>query len=227
MSIATRTSTLAALAVLVAGCQRDQRREPVDSGTTGRAIAESPGALATRREAQEALERARLAFERKDSLLAKSELKGAATFLRTEAQQAAGEAQAALRRAADELEVLGDRIAKGQLRSGAALVTASLSVNRTEAAYHLQRAKDALATAAHSRAADELTMTVDHLERAAKDAGRQADTTITSAIANARTLANELMKGIAAVPDESKKVADGLSIAIARLGGDVKVQKEP
>lgn len=219
--------TLLAITVVAAGCQRGERREPADTGAATRAVTESPGALATRREAQEALERARLAFERKDSLVAQSELKDAATFLRTEAQQAVGEGQAALRRAAGELDALGDRIAKGELRSAAALVTASLTVNRAEAAYHLQRAKDAVAQAANTRAAEELTMTVDHLERAAKDAGRQADTVVASAIAKARTLASELTTGVAAVPDEMTKVTDGLSNAIVRLGGDLKVKKDP
>ena len=62
-----RTMTLLVITVVAAGCQRGERREPADTGAATRAVTESPGALATRREAQEALERARLAFERKDS----------------------------------------------------------------------------------------------------------------------------------------------------------------
>lgn len=226
MSMTPRTTTLLGVALLVAGCQRAERLATADTGTTVRAVAEAPGELATRREAQETLDRALLAFERKESALAKSELKDAAAFIRTEAQEAAGEGQAALRRAADDLDALGERISKGQVRSAGEFVTASLAVNRAEAAFHLQRAKDLLAKAENTRAGEEITMTVDHLERAAKDAGRQADTVITSAIARARTLAGELMKGVSAVPDEVTTVTGGLSNAIGRVSGSVKVKKE-
>lgn len=226
MSIATRTTTLLALSAIVLGCQRTEPRTAADTQVAPRPLTESPGALASRRETQDAVERARLAIERKDLQSAKSELTDAAAFLRTEAQQAAGDVQTLLRRAADDLDGIGNRIANGQVKSVAALVTASLAVNRAEAAFHLDRAKDAIANAENTRAGEELTMTIDHLERAAKDAGRESDAVIRSAIADARTLAGELMKGVTATPDNRTKVTDGLANAIARVGASVKVTKE-
>jgi hypothetical protein len=227
MWIHGRTTTTLTLAVLVAACQRTAQHPPADTGRSLRTVVESPGALATRRETQDALERARLAFERKDARLATFELKDAAAFIRTEAEEVGSEARAALRYAADELDTLVTRIAKGDVRSAAPFVTASLTVNRAEAAFHLQWATDALAKADNARAADELTMTVDHLERAAKDAGRETDPVIDSAIADARTLAGELAKGVAAVPDERMRVTEGLANAITRFDAFVKVTKEP
>lgn len=223
MSIATRITPLLVLA-LVPGCQKTERGASLDTAAVA-AVAESPGALATRHEAQEALDRARLAFERKDFAVSKTELADAAAFMRTQAQEAAGDAQASLLRAADELDALGDSISKGQVAAIASLDRASLSVNRAGANFHLQRVKDAVANRDNTRAGEELTITVDHLERAAKDAGRQTDAVIRTAIADARTLAGELMKGVGAVPDEMTKVTDALANAIGRVGA-VSVTKE-
>lgn len=64
-------------------------------------------------------------------------------------------------------------------------------------------------------------MSVDHLERGAKDAGRLADAAVQAAVADARTLASEMMKGTAAVPDEARKVTEQLETQIRRLGADV------
>jgi hypothetical protein len=221
--IATRITALLALA-LVAGCQKTEQ-STLDTAAVP-AVTEAPGALATRHEAQEALDRARLAFERKDFTVSKSELADAAAFMRTQAQEAAGEAQAALQRAANELDALGDSISKGQVVSVAALDRVSLSVNRAGATFHLQRVKDAVTNRDNTRAGEELTIAVDHLERAGKDAGRQTDAVISAAIAGARTLAGELMKGVGAVPDEMTKVTDDIANAIGRVGA-VSVTKEP
>ena len=61
-------------------------------------------------------------------------------------------------------------------------------------------------------------MSVDHLERAAKDARREGDGAVQAAIADTRTLAGEMVKGVAAAPDEITKVSEELERAITRLG---------
>jgi hypothetical protein len=231
MSRNTRTTTLlAALAVLGASCTRGP--EAGSKSDTAQAappvVTASPGALASRREAQETFDRARAALERKDFTSAKTELANAAAFMRTQAQEAQSDAKAGLERAAAAFDTLATSVSTGTVQAKT-LDRAFASANRAEAEHHLLRAKDALAKNDNARTGEELTMSVDHLERAVRDAGRQADAALKSAMADARTLAGEMMKGAAATPDEAKKVTDQLGDQIRRLGGEivegVKVRK--
>jgi hypothetical protein len=59
-------------------------------------------------------------------------------------------------------------------------------------------------------AGEELLMSVDHLERAIADLGQPADSSALRAIASARSLALEMTKGMAAVPDEERRVSDAI-----------------
>ena len=214
--------------VLVLGC-KDPESRPSSSDTPPDVpvFTESPGALATRHEAQESLDRARAAFEQKQLETMRAELADAAAFLRTEAQQTEGDAGMPLREAAAELDSLARRAASGELPTVSAVHRALINTNRAEARYHLLRAGDAIANGENDRAGEELTMSIDHLERAAKDAGRQADATVRTAIADARTLASEMMKGTGAVPDEAWRVTEELERAIDRIGAaGQRVKKE-
>ena len=231
MSSNTRTTTLVGvLAVLGMSCAREPKVESkADTAQApARAVTASPGALATRREAQETFDRARTALQRKDFATAKTELGNAATFMRSQAQDSQGDDKPALERAAAGFDSLAAQVATGNVQAKT-LDRAFARANRAEAEHHLLRAKDAVAKSDNARAGEELTMSVDHLERALQDAGRQADAGVKSAIAEARTLAGEMMKGMAAAPDEAKKVTDQLADQIRRLGSDisesVKVQK--
>jgi hypothetical protein len=212
----TRIGLLAA-ALVIQGCEPRDRPSTTDSAQSAWVMTESPGALATRHEAQDALDGARRAFERKDFNRAESELANAAAFLRTEAQEAHGEPREELRRAADVLDTVAVRIAKGQVRSVATLDRASLDVNTAEATFHLMRAKDALVRHDNVRAGEELVMCVDHLERGAKDARRQHDPAVQAVIADLRTLAREMIKGMGVVPDEVTKVSEEVESVINRL----------
>jgi hypothetical protein len=227
MPTTARISALLAV-VIVTGCNGPEAR--LSSSDTTPAVpvyTESPGALATRHEAQESLDRARTAFEQRQLETMRAELADAAAFLRTEAQQTEGDAGLPLRGAAAELDSLARRAASGELPTVRAVDRAFINMNRAEARYHLLRAGDAIANGENDRAGEELTMSVDHLERAAKDAARQADATVQTAIADARTLAGEMMKGMGAVPDEAWRVTEELERAIDRIGaGDERVRKE-
>jgi hypothetical protein len=46
-------------------------------------------------------------------------------------------------------------------------------------------------------------MSIDHLERAATDARIRTDSTVKRVIADTRSLADEMMRGVEAVPDEA------------------------
>lgn len=223
MSSNTRTTALlGALAVLGASCARGP--EAGSKTDTAQApapvVTASPGALATRREAQETFDRARAALQRKDFTAAKTELASAAAFMRSQAQDDQSDAKPALERAAAVFDTLAAQVTTGNVQTKT-LDRAFASANRAEAQHHLLRATDAIAKNDNARAGEELTMSVDHLERAMKDAGRVSDAAVKSALADARTLAAEMMKGVAAAPDEAKKVTDQLADQIRRLGGDV------
>lgn len=232
MSSNARTATLlGALAVLGASCARGpEAGSKTDTAQAAAAptVTASPGALATRREAQETFDSARAAFQKKDFAAAKTELANAASFMRNQVQEAQSGAVPALQRAAAVFDTLATQVSAGTV-DAKTLDRAFARANRAEAEHHLLRAKDALAKSDNSRGGEELTMSVDHLERAMQDAGRQADAAVKSAMANARTLAGQMMKGAAAAPDEAKKVTDGLADQIRRFDAEfaeaVKVRK--
>lgn len=221
MSRNTRTTALlGALAVLGASCARGPDAGSKSDTAQAPVVTESPGALATRREAQETFDRARAALQRKDFTAATTELANAAAFMRGQAQDAQADARPALERAAATFDTLAIQVTTGNVQAKT-LDRAFASANRAEAQHHLLRAKDAVEKNDNARAGEELTMSVDHLERALKDAGRQADAAVMSAMADARTFADKMMKGMAAAPDEAKKVTDQLGDRIRRLGPDV------
>jgi hypothetical protein len=205
--------------VLVADCRSPESRPANLDTTQGAAVViESPGALATRHEAQEYLDRARAAFAQRQYDTMRAELADAAAFLRTEAQETDGDAGAPLRRAAAELDSLTTRVATGAPPTVRAVDRALINTNRAEARYHLLRAGGAIANGENQRAGEELTMSVDHLERAAKDARRPADPAVRTAIADARSLAGEMMHHMGVVPDEAWRVTEQLERAIDRIG---------
>jgi hypothetical protein len=224
---------LAALlaAVLVTGCSKGPEARPADPviSADAPAVIESPGSLATRHEAQESLDRARAAFEQKRYDAMRSELADAAAFLRTEAQETEGDAGKPLRHAASQLDSLASRVVTGAPPTRTAVARALVNTNRAEAQYHLLRAGDAITNGDNQRAGEELTMSVDHLERAARDGGRPADPALQTAIADARTLAGEMLKGVGAVPDEAWRVTDQMDRAIDPTGAGrrARMRKAP
>jgi hypothetical protein len=220
-SNAYRASLLAA-ALLVAGCTEHVARRPATNSTAAPPpVTESRGALAMRHETQESLDRARVAFQWKHFETMEAELEGAAAFLRSEAQETEGGIGLPLLHVAAELDSLAERVACGEPPTASVLDRAFLGVNRVEARYHLLRAGASIVRGESDGAGAELTTSVDHLERAAQDAEHEANPTVRTAIADARTLAGEMRTGMGLVPNDVWTVIGQLEVAIDCVGGRV------
>lgn len=209
-----------ALCVALAACGRADA--PVrDTGAAARIPLEkieSFGSLASRREAQGWLDAAREAIVLRRSQDAAISLADAATFLHDEARGAPGDAGPALERAAEELDSLAGVAALGNLRAPKALDRVYANVHAAEALLHLVRANGAMVRREAVRAGEEIVMSVDHLERAAKHANAEKDSIVRAAIADARSLADEMVRGMEAVPDEAAKMTDEIERAVRRIG---------
>ena len=203
-----------ALCIVVAGCGRAGAPK---QDTTALVFEESPGALASRHEAQSSFDAARRALVRRDFDGCVASLSEAAAFFRATASAAEPDAREALTAAAEELETLVANIAKGQARTPKDFDRVFARAHAAESAHHLARARVALLKDDHVRTGEELVMSVDHLERAAKDARLRADRDVQTAIAYAKTLAGEMVQGTIAVPDETTRVAQQIARAIRRI----------
>ena len=208
------------LCAAIAACGRSA---PPTADTTVRArvpleVIESPGALASRREAQESFDAARAALVRKDFEGAATALSDAATFYQVEARTAPLDAKQALERTGETLDSLAVRVAHGEIRSADSLDHVFANAHGAEAWLHLLRAHAAILKRDNARAGEELVMSVDHLERAAKDARAQSDSLVQAAIADTRSLAGEMVKGMEAVPDEAARLTDEVERAVGRIG---------
>ena len=208
------------LCAAIAACGRSA---PPTADTTVRArvpleVIESPGALASRREAQESFDAARAALVRKDFEGAATALSDAATFYQVEARTAPLDARQALDRTGEALDSLAVRAAHGEVRSPDSLDPVFANAHGAEVWLHLLQAHAAILKRDNARAGEELVMSVDHLERAAKDARVQADSLVQAAIADTRSLAGEMVKGMEAVPDEVARVTDEVERAVGRIG---------
>lgn len=219
-----RTARTLCLCLVLAGCART---EPSKRETTSIVFEESKGALASRQECQSALDDARKALVRKNADACVTSLSQAAAFFRSEAETAPAEARPALLRAAEELETLLANVANGRPRTARDFDRAFARAHAAEAAQHLAHARVALLKDDHVRAGEELTMSVDHLERAAKDGELRDDPRVEAAVADTRTLADEMIRGMRAVPDESSKVAAEIERAISRIVESVYVPPGP
>jgi hypothetical protein len=205
-------------AALVA-CGRAEAPSP-DASAAARVpleVVESPGALASRREAQDLFDAAREALAQKDFESAATALSDAATFIQGEARTAGVDAKEALERSAEEIDSIAVRGAHGEIHAPDALDRAFAHAHAAEALHHLLRAHAAILKRDNVRTGEELLMSVDHLERAAKDARLQADSLVQAAIADTRSLAGEMVKGMEAVPDETARVTDEIESAIRRI----------
>ena len=208
------------LCVALAACSRTEAPHAGDSAASVRVpleVIESPGALATRREAQESFDNARDAVARKDFEGAATALSDAATFFQREARDAQPDMKQALDGTSEELDSLAVRAAHGELRTVDALDHVFARAHAAEASLHLLRAHAATIKRDKVRAGEELVMSVDHLERAMKDGRLQSDSAIQAAIADTRSLAGEMVQGMEAVPDEMARVTDEIEMAIRRI----------
>jgi hypothetical protein len=208
--------------LVTAGCSRTPASK---RDTTAIVVEESPGALASRREAQDCFDAARSAFLRKDSEECITRLAEAAAFFRTQARAAKPDAKPALETAAEEIETFLANVANGYDRTAKDLDRVYAQAHAAESGLHLSRARAAMAGDDNVRAGEELLMSIDHLERAARDARRPRDPAVRSAVADARSLATEMVKGMPAVPDEATKLTNKIETAIRRIVASIEVPR--
>jgi hypothetical protein len=111
------------------------------------------------------------AYYAKDLINASKQLREAAGFFREHTERGMADAQVELEQSATELRQLARELASGKATSVKQLDCAFARAQKAESDNHYFRATDALKKNDSSRAADELTMAIDHFERAAKDGG--------------------------------------------------------
>lgn len=202
------------LCLAIASCDRMARTR---ADTTAIVFDEASDPLVSRHEAQSAFDAARAALARKDFDACITSLSEAAAFFRATAGVVEPEAKTALVAAAEELETLAANIANDRARTPRDFDRVFAQAHAAESAQHLTRVRVALLNGDNMRAGKELLMTVDHLERAAKDARLRGDREVQRAIADTRTLAGEMVKGMIAVPDEVTRTTEEIGRAIRRI----------
>ena len=219
--------------VVAAGCRRDEDSTPRTAATvTPQAVPAAPaesttlssGAIGMRSEAQDHFDRSRQAFLNKDMKTAAAELHDAALFLRTREDSATGFAKALVSRSARELDSLARAVATSSVKSEAPLDHVFAHANRAEAERHDALAMRAWSQHQAARTGEELTMTIDHFERAAKDAGIALDSASTAGMTRARSVANELLKGGPA-PAGVDEALKELELQLRRFGARVETQR--
>jgi hypothetical protein len=205
-------------------CGRTEAPRP-DTSASSRVpleVIESRGALASRREAQQWFDTAREAVSRKDFEGAATALTDAATFLQAEARDAGSGVGQALERVAEELDLIAVRVAHGEVHAPDVLDSVFARAHTAEASLHLLRGHAAMVKRDKIGAGEELVMSIDHLERAAKDARLDTDSVVKAAIADTRSLAGEMVRGMEAVPDEAARVTDEIEAAIRCIDARTK-----
>jgi len=217
---------------LVASCDAgtadrltDRRASPAARAPLPAAAAE-PSPLAMRQEAQASFDSARAALVLQDYGESARHLTAAAAFMRSHAAEAEIGAIAALQGASKELEMLAERLARGEPQTTRMLDRVVANANRAEGQHHLTRAAAAVAVRDHRHAGEELTMAVDHLERAAFDLRRPHDPEADPALSDARSLADGMMRGAVPTRAEANHVIGQLKAELRRLCAIIDVEAQ-
>ena len=184
----------------------------------------SSGAIGMRSEAQDHFDRSREAFMKKDMKTAAAELHDASVFMRERADSASGFAKALAARSATELDSLARKVGANSVTSPANLDHVFAHANRAEAERHYALAARAWAQHQTTRTGEELTMTIDHLERAARDAGVKLDSATTATMTRTREVANGLLQGGTAPTGVDEALKD-VELQLRRFGTRVESQK--
>jgi hypothetical protein len=208
--------------LVIVGCSRPPASK---ADTTATVAQESAGALASRREAQDCFDAARTAFLRRDSEECITRLAEAAAFFRAQARSATPDAKPAMTGAAEELETFLANVANDRDRTAKDLDRVYAQAHAAESGLHLSRARAAMASGDTVRAGEELLMSVDHLERAVRDAHRPATRAVRTAIADTRSLATGMIKGIPTATDRVNRATDDMEIAMQRIVASIEVPR--
>lgn len=187
------------------------------AGSTTQGMTQA-GEIGMRQEAQTHFDSARSFFLAGNRALAGRNLRDAAAFIRSHADSAAGGVTTALSTSAAELETVATSIENNAVTSVAELDAASARAQCAEAQYHFARAKEGWTAKHWPRTVDELTMAIDHFERAAKDGGQRLDATADSALAAVRQFAARVRSGEIVSDAEYGRVATDFDHALRDLG---------
>jgi hypothetical protein len=214
------------------GCGRSEQSRPESTAATTPAAITTPpaettlsaGAIGMRTEAQDHFDRSREAFVKKDMKTAAAELTNAATFMRERADSATGYAKALVARSATELDSLAGKVGANSVTSAASLDHVFAHANRAEAERHFSLATHAWAQHQAKRTGEELTMTIDHFERAAKDAHVSLDSATTAGMDRSRAVANTLLQGGTAPTGVDAALKD-VELQLRRFGTKVESQR--
>ncbi len=210
--------------VVVGACNRADRRTAADQapgvtirqqGTPTGHFDVSAGALAGRHEAQDDLDAARDALDRHDAAAASASFRTASLFYARLAERADMPARERLATVAQELKALSASIGGGMGVRTQVVDAAIIHANIAEAENHRLQALAAWAKRDRSNAADELVMSVDHLERALADA-HQATPEARKVLDDARRAASALLK-------ESLLSPGAVDQAVSELGKEIQV----
>lgn len=217
--------------IVSAGCRRAEESRTETTAATPAAVTTTPpettlsaGAIGMRSEAQNHFDRSRQALLNKDMKTASAELKDASTFMRDHADSATGYAKALVTRSAAELDSLSRAVASSSVTSAANFDHVFAHANRAEAERHFDLAKHAWKQKQGVRTGEELTMTIDHFERAAKDAGVALDNATTTAMNEARSVANDMLKGGTATNGVDNAFKD-VELQLRRFGAKLETQR--
>lgn len=191
------------------------------SASTARETTLSSGAIGTRSEAQDHFDRSRAAFLNKDMKTSAAELHDASLFMHARADSASGFARALAARSASELDSLARDVATSSKMSVARLDHAFAHANRAEAERHYALATRAWSQHQPARTGEELTMAIDHFERAAKDAGISLDSAATDAMERARSVADGQLQGGTA-PNGVDEALKNVELQLRRFGASLE-----
>ena len=217
-----RMHWVATCCLLASACGRAPAAKP-DSTAAG--VEQSGGVLADRHEAQSCLDSARSAFVRRDYEGCITRLAEAAAYFREQARVAPLDARSSLDAAAEEIETFLANVANGRDRSTKDLDRVYAQAHAAESGMHLAHARTAMAAGDSVRAGEELVMSIDHLERAARDARRPRDAAVRRAVTDTRAVATAMIEGTSAVPDEVTRASREIEAAIRRIAASIEVPR--
>ena len=228
--------TVTVLLLLASGCElrRDDggnggssagRRATAAPDTAPASTASTASTLATRSEAQAELDDARAALAKGDRVAFARDLRYASAFFRTHVGEPTSAARRQLDETATQLDSLADLVQRGGTLAGATLDTAIARAQLADAEHHRSMAAVAWARHENQRAGAELTMAMDHLERAAQDAHIEITATTRQALNDARSAAAGLATAKGAVPREMDRWLGTIGQEIARL--DARLRDGP
>ena len=223
------TAGLLAL-VMWSGCGRERAR--TQAGTTAlsaRAAGESNGPaferpMASRREAQPFLDSAGVLLVNGDTNAAVVLLHRGAALVVTTASESRGPASEALLATGERIDRLAGALARREKVGALPLSHISALLNLAEADRHLALATVACSTRSRESIYDELTMAVDHVERAAQDGGITLAAHTRRAIADVRQAAAPLATNCAQNLDPLDDAIANLQLEIAEMRRRVKAQ---